>query len=128
MEPNLIWRLGSGRHINCWNDLWTQGGTKLVDYATRPLTNSEKFLRVSDIVTPDGEWDLSRVDDILPNDIKEGILKMTPPTNNGAEDRVSWSLTKDGVFSHASAFGFLLDPALNTNCKLFKIIWRWCGP
>lgn len=28
IEPNLVWRVRSGRQINCWTDVWVTGCTK----------------------------------------------------------------------------------------------------
>lgn len=76
-----MWCLGSGRQVNCLNDSWLVGGTKLVDHTLRPLQDTEKFLRDCDIVSMDWDWDLTRIDDIIPSEFKDSILKLTSPND-----------------------------------------------
>lgn len=112
VETNLTWRMESRKQVNCWNDSWITGGTKLVDYATRPLRHTEKFLRVCDIVNASGDWDLTRVDDIIPNELKDSILRMTPLTNRGKIDRVAWRCLKMCCSPiHLLIFIFLILPS-----------------
>lgn len=44
------------------------------------------------------------------------------------EDIVAWRLSKDGVFTHASANESLMAPMSDQNNNIFKPIWRWSGP
>lgn len=78
IEPNLVWRVRSGRQINCWTDAWVTGCTKLEIAVLRPLVGTKKFLRVCDIINSEGEWDLNRVADIIPSQLQDAILNMSP--------------------------------------------------
>lgn len=126
IKPNLQWRVGSGRDINCWNDTWLTSGAKLIEQITRPLRDTEKFLRVCELVNFDGDWDLTCIARLLPEDIKNRILRMNPPSND-VTNRVAQSLTTDGLFSNSSAYEHLLDPTFKSTYKIFQTIWRWSG-
>lgn len=128
MLPHLTWRVGNGRSINCWDDSWIAGGSRLGDFTLRPLFGSEPHLRVCDLVNNEGEWDLARVADIIPPSLKDAIYQMRPPSLTKGNDTVAWSLSSDGAFSNSTAYESLLDPGLNSRRAVFKNIWRWASP
>lgn len=128
VQPHLIWRVRNGRSINCWNDSWIPGGSTLRDFTLRPLHGNEPHLRVCDLVDDEGHWDLARVADIIPSNLKDAIFHIKPPSQLDGDDRVAWDLSLDGAFSKSMAFESFLDPGLNYGGPTFKAIWHWSGP
>lgn len=128
MEPHLRWRLGSGRWVNCWTDSWLSDGTKLENTTLRPLSGTEKFLRVCDITSNDSLWDSTRLGGLVPIEAQQAILHMKSLSPQSGEDCVAWALSSDGNFSNSLAYDSLLDQGLNLHFPLFKRIWRWPGP
>lgn len=55
---NIIWKVGTGTNVNCWNDRWVPGDNILRDLTLRPLMHGEEELRVSNLISPSGGWDL----------------------------------------------------------------------
>lgn len=103
------------------------GGTILKDMILRPIDDNERRLRVCDQGTPSGDWDMSRVSNLLPKEVRDCILRMRPPKLDGSSDSVAWRLIGDGGFSNSSTCKVLLDPTLRSNSRLFKKIWSWAG-
>lgn len=97
------------------------------DMILRPLDDSECNLRVCDLGTPSGDWDMSRVSNLLPEEVLDCILRMQPPKLDGSPNSVVWGLTGNGVFSLSSAYEALLEPTLRSHSGLFKKIWSWAG-
>lgn len=89
----------------------------------RPLDDSECNLRVCDLGTPSGDWDTSRVSNLLPEEVLDCILRMQPPKLDCSPNSVVWGLTGNGVFSLSSAYEALLEPTLRSHSGLFKKIW-----
>lgn len=85
-------------------------------------------MRLCDLVDSSGEWNLEHIADLIPNEVKQCISRMNPPRTDDSVDTVAWTLTSDGLFSNVSAYESLLDPSLNANYNLYKIIWKWIGP
>lgn len=109
--------------INVWDDRWLPGGTLLRDMCLRPLVDNECNLKLCDLVARSGNRDLHRVNNLLPKDVCDCILRSQPPSMVGTMDFVAWGLTRDEVFSISSAYEAILDPSLRTNNGLFKKVW-----
>lgn len=98
------------------------------DLILKPLEGEEGNMRLCDLVDSSGEWNLEHIADLIPNEVKQCISRMNPPRTDDSVDTVAWTLTSDGMFSNVSAYESLLDPSLNANYNLYKIIWKWIGP
>lgn len=44
VSPHLAWRVGTGRAINLWEDVWLGDRTKFGEVVLRPLAGNEAFL------------------------------------------------------------------------------------
>lgn len=101
---------------------------KLESTTLRSLSDSEKALRVSNLASASGGWDISRLEDIIPHNVRQKILSLAAPNRETGADRTVWKLVADGGFSNAFAYESLLDQSLRDTNGLFKKIWRWPGP
>ncbi|KAI9117634.1 hypothetical protein K1719_011800 [Acacia pycnantha] len=61
-------RLGGGkcRGVKFWSDVWLDDGKTLIGKSVRPLENEEESLMVSDLAHTDGQWDIARIEKLLP--------------------------------------------------------------
>lgn len=125
---NIAWRVGRGSLINCWEDEWVPKCGKLKDVCVRPLTENELHLRVNNLGSESGDWNLARIHDTIPPSYIQKILTLAPPNASRGEDKVAWKLSPDGYFTNASAYESNLDPNLRSHDSLYKKIWGWPGP
>lgn len=88
----------------------------------------EASLSVADLVDGQGLWCLERIKHLLPDDIIQHILAISPPNPRGTCDRVPWKLSKDGEFTTTSAYEYTVRQPENLQSDLFKSIWSWSGP
>lgn len=64
---------------------------------------------------------------ILPDEVCNLILSLTPPNPNGIGDRVVWKLSNDGEFTIGSAYSSLLHQVSNPYKQSYNAVWRWPG-
>lgn len=128
VQLNIIWRLGRGRTINCWNNNWIPVLGKLENYVQRPLNNLQRSLTVADLTDIHGGWDFEKINHCLPEDILQVIRTINPPNATRSQDRIAWLLNKDGEFSTSSAYEYLLNSPSGFNGEVYKLIWKWPGP
>ncbi|KAK4482042.1 hypothetical protein RD792_012965 [Penstemon davidsonii] len=123
-ELNLCirWRLGNGKNISVWDDLWVGEepiGTKMAGH----ICEEEKNLRVSNLINPNGVWDKSRLRTHIPADIWGTILSIPIPRERDKEDGQVWDGTSNGRFSCNSAYYHLMRME-NQNVGTTKD-WKW---
>ncbi|XP_020883444.1 uncharacterized protein LOC110229040 [Arabidopsis lyrata subsp. lyrata] len=87
--------IGNGQDTSIWADKWI-----VDDYPRRPI-NKELFmdlnLRVASLITPQGEWNLPRMQQLFPPGDVIQISSFPPAVN--LKDRFVWAYTKDGKYS-----------------------------
>lgn len=128
VKGNFLWRVGNGASINCWRDNWLPHVGALEGFLLHTPSMVESAMRVKDLVNEQGEWSGVRISNLVPDEIAQIILKMTPPCQDKREDRVAWKLAKDGCFTSKLAYESLLDVSLNFSNPVLKLIWAWKGP
>lgn len=101
---------------------------KLEHIFTRSPSIVEQSLRVCDMVTESGGWNLERIANLLPNTIIHKIQALPGPASSKGDDCITRSGSRDGYFSNKFAYISLLDPAMTLHHSLSKQIWRWNGP
>lgn len=100
LKKGIIWRIGNGQNIRTWRDPWIPR-----DFSRRPITpkGNCRYNKISDFITPDGQWNGQMLNDyFLPIDVEEiRKIKLYP---NETEDFVAWSPDKKGLFTVKSAY------------------------
>lgn len=79
VEKNISWRIGDGKKINCWSDVWIPSLGKLEHLIQRPLSTMERFLTVANLGDNQGGWNLRAFDDVLSAETIQKIISMTGP-------------------------------------------------
>lgn len=96
LKQKLGWVVGNGKSINLWNDPWLSLSKPLQPMG--PPNVNAKDLLVNELFVPNSvEWDIDKIQTILPSMIPD-ILALKP-SRLGAEDKLVWLGSKDGVYS-----------------------------
>lgn len=119
---SIGWRIGRGSLINCWEDEWVPNCGKLKDVCMWPLTEDELNLRVNNLGSASGGWNLAEVQDVIPPSIIQKILTLAAPNTSRGDDQVTWKLSPDGGFTNASAYESTLDHNLRSHNSIYKKI------
>lgn len=78
-------------------------------------------LKVSDLISDSGSWNLQLFHIVLPRDILRGILTIPRPTTDAAQDKLIWSSALNGTYSARSGYDFVTSiPSIGGDFG-----WRW---
>ncbi|KAK7245567.1 hypothetical protein RIF29_40414 [Crotalaria pallida] len=80
----------------------------LQSYVPGPLSPLDESKLLADLVTPSGAWDVTQI--------------------TGTTDSIGLSLTRDGWFCVASAYGSIANQWSNDKPRIWKKICTWTGP
>lgn len=101
IKPHLGKAIGDGRMTNIWTEPWLS-----LDQQCRPMgppTELTKNLQVSRLISPTtGEWNKEEIRAIVPNHEKQ-ILELKP-SKKGAQDKIIWQPTKEGIYTAKSGY------------------------
>ena len=100
-KRGLIWRVGSGRRINIWEDCWIPDSP-----SRKVITRKGNILlrSVDELIDQDtGLWDVDLMQAIL-NPVDVSRIQRIPLSLHLQEDFVAWHFTKNHVFSVRSAY------------------------
>lgn len=83
---NMKWNLSDGKKISFWIDSWSTFKQPIAYQLNYTLNTGEGDIPVSNYIKND-TWDLSHIQDVLPNDIKDTIYATFIPNTDGLEDK-----------------------------------------
>lgn len=112
-------RIGGGRQTKFWEDCWLLRGP-LQSCAGVEILDSERHLRVGDVIDENGTWILNQIQSTIPSNILFEIHGTPVAMDNNIEDKLIWKLTPSGIFSVKSAYSLLALPELHGQGD-----WRW---
>ncbi|KAG7552930.1 Reverse transcriptase domain [Arabidopsis thaliana x Arabidopsis arenosa] len=95
LERGLMKTIGNGQDTSVWADKWIHD-----DYPRRPINREllmDLNLRVSSLITTQGDWDVSRLQQLFPREDVIQICSFPPAVN--LNDRFVWAYSKDGKYS-----------------------------
>ena len=69
IQSGIRWKVGNGRSIKFWTDNWCAEESLVTMLQLDPVSLSDPNLLVQDFITPDKQWDLPKLRQLLPNDI-----------------------------------------------------------
>ncbi|RYR52427.1 hypothetical protein Ahy_A06g027345 [Arachis hypogaea] len=85
------------------------------------------FLLETHVSGSRGQWDVRKLQEVLPEDIVKRIVGISPPSPWKEADYLAWSSSPDGQFSIKSAYQNLMESQITTN-RIFRLVWMWQGP
>lgn len=105
--------MGDDTSIHCYKDPWVPGSGPLLSFPAH--TNLDLDCTLSDLVLPDGSWDLDLFCLWLPEEMIQRIVSIPPPHPFMGHDRVIWSSFSSRGFSVRSAYWALQQNSWNPN-------------
>ena len=122
MRKGFKWKLGKGTSICFWDDRWLPDLSRLADVAIQELPKEFMEIKVADLISSEGEWNVSQFASYLPQDIVSFVLSQR--VNLEEEDRPSWRHTVSGEFSIRSAYMSQTEGVVSSERWLWKSLWR----
>ncbi|XP_040372858.1 uncharacterized protein LOC112194030 [Rosa chinensis] len=124
LKKGLIWRVGDGRKIKFWTDVWFPP-TALINYAL-----PDSIINIEDTVCSfwnDNGWDLNLLSDCIPTGITDQILRIPPGFDGCGDDTQIWGGTSNGSFSVKSAYNIFFEDYEQMHSP-WKFIWKMQVP
>jgi len=85
IKRGIRWKVGNGQSIKFWTDNWCSEDSLVsmlnLDHSTLPDVD----LTVNEFITPDKQWDTSKLSHYLPNDITQLIQSIPLPITDVAD-------------------------------------------
>ncbi|CAN1122805.1 Putative ribonuclease H protein At1g65750 [Linum perenne] len=126
-KNGIHWSIRNGRSTRFWTDRWVDSGTILIDHATN-LQGVDSTIPVSDFCLSNGEWNLPKLREFLPENVVWQVYGMSPPRADMGEDTRVWGLENNGRFTVKSAYLMLKDLDSGGDSSSWRTIWSWNGP
>ncbi|KAH1067662.1 hypothetical protein J1N35_032649 [Gossypium stocksii] len=98
LRSNIIWSIGNGRTVRCWEDNWVPTVGPLNQYIP------------------------------IHEDVVSRIISISPPSESAGPDILSWFRTTSGVFSVKNVYFLLKEESWNPNDKNWNVVWKVPGP
>ncbi|CAN1157085.1 Putative ribonuclease H protein At1g65750 [Linum perenne] len=118
----------NGRDTSFWSSSWIDKGVKLLNFASRELSETELVESVADFGNPDGSWNSPKIQAVLSVEGVELVVGMHAPVADSGDDEWAWGCGKDGKFTIKSAYALLCEDEHLNSDALWKTIWGWKGP
>lgn len=89
-KKGLRWQIGNGYSVHLWTDNWVYD-KPLKDLGATQLQDPNNCVKskVRDFITTFGEWDVPKLNTVLPSNIVKDIASIHIPYNN-LNDKLFW--------------------------------------
>jgi hypothetical protein len=130
VEKGGIWRIGDGRNVRIWKDIWLSD-MRLISSRSNTCPLSKDAL-VSELIDVDTrQWKRDLIFLYFDQSVAKRIIS-TPLSLRLPSDVLVWNWEKDGVYSVRSAYHLLCEektrllpgPSCPSKSKVWKEIWR----
>ncbi|XP_062021026.1 uncharacterized protein LOC133737505 [Rosa rugosa] len=128
IQSGSLWQIGDGHKVSVWNDAWIPNLPTF-----RPqgiLWRAECPTLVKELITTPNSWNENKIWTVFLPEDAEAILSI-PLSSRNHEDRLTWQLEKQGMFTVKSAYrsaftrtSSQLSPAVVANQRVWKKIWH----
>ncbi|GKV40167.1 hypothetical protein SLEP1_g47835 [Rubroshorea leprosula] len=99
----ISWIPRNGNDTYFWQDRWC-GSKPLNSVLYGPFKPTDCHLKVADILTPQGTWDLDKISYHLPSDIVACIQAIPLSKHTTEDDKFVWNSSANGTFSMNFAY------------------------
>ncbi|KAK8529359.1 hypothetical protein V6N12_060142 [Hibiscus sabdariffa] len=119
----LAWSIGNGNSINVFSDIWIPMLGPPRQHLLDPSMASVN-LSISDLVSAEGNWDLTVLQTLFTDSAIEHIIGIKCPDPLDGNDRCMWRWTPNHNFVLKSAYMNLVDSIWLPKQAIWKVIWR----
>lgn len=120
VELGASWRVGNGKALKFWSDWWV--GSKPIGLEwDLEIPDNLANVMVADFILESKEWDVPKLEEILPSSKINEIRAIPIPEVENAEDTILWAKSPTGSFSVSSVFLSLVG----TTEEDVDISWVW---
>ena len=79
LKQGLRWQVGNGSSINFWSDVWCADDSLVTMLDMDPSSLPEADMKVSAFITPDKQWDTTKLRHYVPDNIVQHIQGIPLP-------------------------------------------------
>ena len=123
LQQGLRWKVGNGSSINFWTDSWCFEDSLVNKLNLDRSSVQEADIKVSAFITPDRQWDLSKLRHYVPHGVLQQIQGIPLPYTD-VEDSFCWGHTGSGIFSTKSAT-WRAHENIDRNQPDWQFKWIW---
>ena len=123
IQSGVRWKVGNGRSIRFWTDIWCAEESIAAMLHLDPDTLADPNKLVQDFITPDKQWDMSKLESLLPSHIRQKIHRIPIPITDVA-DSFCWGYSGSGGFTTKSATWKAHDNIPKAQ-PVWKFHWLW---
>ena len=102
IKGGIRWKVGNDHTINFWTDTWCSEVSLVSMLNLDPATLPAIDIKVSEFISPEKQWDTTKLSQYLPNDVIQLVLSIPLPITDIA-DSFCWGYSGSGGFSTKSA-------------------------
>ncbi|CAN1804498.1 Putative ribonuclease H protein At1g65750 [Linum perenne] len=122
----LYWSVQNGRKTNFWKERWLDDGTVIGDLIQIPAGHEDGV--IADFCDSSGSWDIEKLTELLPLNIVQSVVGMTPPCPDLGDDFPIWGLEPNGSYSVKTGYLLAKELVEGATNGIWKKIWSWKGP
>ncbi|XVF12875.1 hypothetical protein REPUB_Repub08aG0157600 [Reevesia pubescens] len=125
IRRGIRWQVGNGNTIKFWSDWWVGTGP-LIHFSTHDMESLDVNMKVNAVLDATGNWDLHRLQTLLPPDLVEEVRAIPLMLGQPGVDLPYWGFTRNGDFNVSSAYEVVsktLDVAVG-DIRNTKWIWQ----
>ncbi|CAN1146990.1 Putative ribonuclease H protein At1g65750 [Linum perenne] len=122
----LYWSVRNGRKTNFWKERWLDDGTVIGDLIQPPADQEGGV--IADFCDSSGAWDIAKLIELLPPNIVQSVVGMTPPCPDLGDDIPIWGLEPNGSYSVKTGYLLAKEFVERETNGTWKKIWSWKGP
>ncbi|CAN1185101.1 hypothetical protein LINPERHAP2_LOCUS37355 [Linum perenne] len=104
---------------------WVDSGVRLIDAIIDDVAEVNLSDTVASFVNEEGQWDVTKLREVLPANFVNQVVGMSPPRENAGEDQWVWGEEDSGRFTVKSAYGIVNRRDSHSDVDVWRSIWNW---
>ncbi|KAF7834649.1 non-LTR retroelement reverse transcriptase-like [Senna tora] len=125
-NSSRLWKavVRNWNHVNDGMEWRVPDCNRLCDIATAPIPSDIFSAKVSEYVTPSGEWNWNQFQFLIPDHARLKIAAILPPSDGNEQDKLDWKFSKDGGFSVKTAYQSIVGMNEGVEDNFFRRVWH----
>jgi len=123
IQQGIRWKVGNGHSIRFWTDNWCSEDSIASMLDLDPSALADVTTRVSEFITPNKHWDMTKLSQIVPSHVIQLIHRIPIPLTD-VPDSFCWGYSGSGDFTTKSAT-WQAHGCISRDKPLWKYHWIW---